>query len=153
MVDDDGHAALAGNAGVAVATLARVGADAGMPTEANATIVQSGLVAAIELLASDRPPGNAVVQAWQALEDAAAAAGLTRRPAETASEFTARILYRSRRSAEPISVLLTLYQRVRFGEHEPSADEIIAARESLAVLFELWQADLPERRALRTARS
>lgn len=133
-------------------TVARTGADTGVPTEAEARILQSGLVAAIEILATERDPGNAVVQAWQGLQDAAATAGLHRRPAETTSEFTARILYRSRGSAAPIAVMLSLYQQVRFGEHVPAADEITAARNSLAVLVELWRADFPARRPTGAAR-
>jgi hypothetical protein len=132
--------------------VARTGADSGVTSEAEARILQSGLAAAIQILASERNPGNAVVQAWQGLQDAAAEAGLHRRPAETASEFTARILYRSRRSAEPIAVLLSLYQRVRFGEHTPTADQIAAARDALGVLVDLWQADFPERRPPKVAR-
>lgn len=132
--------------------VARVGADLEVPGEADAQILRSGLAAAIQILSSDdRDLGNAVVQAWQGLEDAAAAGGLHRRPAETPSEFTARILYRSRGSAEPITVLLSLYQRVRFGEHSPNADEIAAARHSLVVLMNLWRADLPERRSITVA--
>lgn len=127
--------------------VARLGADSGVVSEAGAQILQSGLAAAIQSLsADDRDLGNAVVQAWQSLQDAAATAGLHRRPAETASEFTARILYRSRRSAEPIAALLSLYQRVRFGEHSPHPDEIAAARHSLLVLVGLWEADFPKRR-------
>ena len=134
-------------------TAVRSGADSGVLTEANAQILQSGLAAAIQILSSgDRDLGNAVVQAWQGLQDAAAAAGLHRRPAETASEFTARILYRSRGSAEAIAVLLSLYQRVRFGEHYPTADEIDAARHSVDVLVGLWQADFPKRRQAPVAR-
>lgn len=133
--------------------IARLGADSGVLSEANAQILQSGLAAAIEILSAEhRDPGNAVVQAWQGLQDAAAAAGLQRRPAETASEFTARILYRSRRSAQPIAVLLTLYQRVRFGEHSPHADEIAAARHSLETIVGLWEADFPKRRPTAGAR-
>lgn len=127
-------------------SVVRTGADSGVTGEAEARILQSGLAAAIQILTSERNPGNAVVQAWQGLQDAAAAAGLSRRLAETASEFTARILYRSRGSAEPIAVLLSLYQRVRFGEHSPNADEIAAASDSFAILVDLWQADFPERR-------
>ena len=63
-----------------------------------------------------------------------------------------RLLYRSRRSAEPITVLLSLYQRVRFGHHAPTTDEIAAARNALAILLDLWQADFPERRSARAAR-
>lgn len=134
--------------------VARTGADTGLPSEADARILQSGLVAAIDVLTAEgeRDPGNAVVRAWQGLQDAAATAGLTRRPAETASEFTARILYRSHRSAAPIAVMLALYHRVRFGEHTPTADDIAAAQKSLGVLAELWRADFPERRPPKVAR-
>lgn len=132
-------------------TLVRMGAESGVTSEAEARILQSGLAAAIQILNAERHPGNAVVQAWQGLQDAAAEAGLHRRPAETASEFTARILYRSRRSTEPIAVLLSLYQRVRFGEHAPTAVEIAAARDALALLVELWQADFPKRRQSKLA--
>jgi hypothetical protein len=127
-------------------------ADSGAPSEADAKIVLSGLASALQILNSGRSSSDAVVQAWQGLEDAAAAAGLKRRAAETASEFTVRILFRSRRSAEPIAVLLSLYQRVRFGHHSPTEAEIAAARSSLATLLDLWQADFPERRTARAAR-
>lgn len=128
------------------------GADSGAPSEADAKILMSGLASALHILNSERNSSDAVVLAWQGLEDAAAAAGLKRRPAETASEFTVRILYRSRRSAEPITVLLSLYQRVRFGHHALSSDEITAARGALATLLDLWQADFPERRTARATR-
>jgi hypothetical protein len=133
-------------------TVARTGADAGSPNEADAQIVRSGLAAALHVLTTETYSGNAVVRAWQGLQDAAALAGLERRPAETASEFTSRILYRSKRSAEPIAELLSLYQRVRFGHHAPSEAEVAAARASLATLVDLWQADLPERRPRKVAR-
>ncbi len=133
-------------------TVTGTGAASGVTREANAAIVQSGLAAALDILNSNRTSSDAVVLAWQGLEDAAAAAGLDRRPAETASEFTARILYRSRGSSAPIAVLLSLYQRVRFGHHVPEPAEIAAARDSLATLVELWQADFRERRPTRGAR-
>jgi len=127
-------------------------ADSGAPSDADAKIVMSGLASALQILDSGRSPSDAVVQAWQGLEDAAAEAGLKRRPAETASEFTVRILYRSRGSTEPITLLLSLYQRVRFGHHAPTTDEIAAARSALAILLDLWQADFPQRRTARAAR-
>lgn len=132
-------------------TSARTGAAAAVSTEAEARILQSGLLAAIDILDVERDAGNAIVQAWQGLQDAAASAGVHRRPAETASEFTARILYRSRGSATPIAVLLSLYQRVRFGEHRPTSSEIADARHALAQLVALWRADFPERRATPVA--
>jgi hypothetical protein len=129
----------------------RLGADAAVAGGVNARVVASGLLAAIEVLIDERDPGNAVVQAWQALENAAASAGVARRPAETATEFTTRILYRSRNSAAPIGVLLALYQRTRFGEHTPTLEEIAAARSALTALVELWRGDLPGRRVARGA--
>lgn len=133
-------------------TAAATGADSGAPAERDVEVVQAGLAAALRRLTSERDPGNGVVRAWQGLEDAAAAAGVDRHPAETTSEFTARLLYRSRDSVEPIEVLQSLYQRVRFGEHSPDAAEIASARESLATLIELWRTDLPERRTRTAAR-
>jgi hypothetical protein len=65
--------------------------------EADARVLATGLAAAIAILRAEQDFGNAVVKAWQGLEDAAAMAGLNRHPPETASEFTARILYRSPR--------------------------------------------------------
>jgi hypothetical protein len=129
----------------AAITLTGLGADASVPRESDARIVHSGLAAALQILTSERKPGDAVVRAWQGLQDAAAAAGLNRRPAETTSEFTARILYRSRNSAEPIEMLQSLYQRVRFGDHHPDAGEIASARDALYALVELWRIDLPDR--------
>jgi hypothetical protein len=133
-------------------TVAGAGAESGLSSEPDAKVLHSGLAAALQVLTGERDPGNAVVRAWQGLQDAAAAAGLDRRPAETTSEFTARILYRSRNSAGPIEILLSLYQRVRFGDHSPDAREIAAAGEALAALIELWRTDLPERRPARRAR-
>lgn len=131
----------------------RTGVDRSPASDADARVLQSGLIAAIDILRDVRDPGNAVVRAWQELQDAAAVAGVTRHPAETASEFTARILYRSRGSTEPIAVLLALYHRVRFGEHTPSSQEISAAQRALVTLVDLWRTDLPERRPVRATRA
>lgn len=128
------------------------GAHSDVALEPNAQVLKTGLAAAIALLADARDPGNAVIGAWQALEDAAARAGLSRRPSETTSEFTARILYRSRRSEASIAALLTLYQRVRFGEHQPTPHDIATATQALTVLVALWRSDLPERRLPKGAR-
>jgi hypothetical protein len=133
-------------------SLVAMGAEGGVPREADAKTVHTGLAAALRILESERDRGNAVVRAWQGLEEAAAAAGLDRRPAETTSEFTARILYRSRNSAVPIESLQSLYQRVRFGDHDPDTDEIASARDSLSALIGLWQTDLPSRKPPRRSR-
>lgn len=133
-------------------TVMGVSAHSNVSLETRIEIVQAGLAAALQILNSNRPSSDAVVQAWQGLQDAAAAAGLERRPAETASEFTARILYRSRGSSAPISVLLSLYQRVRFGHLVPAEADIAAARDALATLVDLWKVDFPERRTMKGSR-
>lgn len=135
-------------------TVAATGADSNRVGEPDAQVVETGVVAALAILAaSERDSADAIVRAWQKLQDAAAAAGLDRNPAETAAEFTARLLYRSHESAEPIALLLSLYQRVRFGEHLPDAREIDAARGALAKLALLWKTDLPEQRRTSIPRS
>ena len=130
---------------------AALGGTMGAPMHADARIVQSGLASALQILDSDPVSGNAIVRAWQRVEEAAADAGLERRPAETASEFTARILRRSEGAAAPIGVLLSVFQRVRFGHHVPDAHELETARAALLELGAIWQSELPARRASRAA--
>ncbi len=59
-------------------------------------------------------PRNVVVRCWVALEDAAAASGLARDPAETAAEFTARFLGRWQVEARLTQELAELYREARF---------------------------------------
>lgn len=136
----------------AIEAFATGGDRLGAPSEADARVVRSGLAQALEILTAGPRSDNAVLRAWQRLERAAAEAGVDRRPAETAAEFTARILRRSTGSAQPIAVLLALYPRVRFGEHTPTAHEVAEAHTALSELVERWRRDLPERRASRVSR-
>ena len=79
---------------------------------------------------------NAIVACWLALEESAAAAGLPRDPAETAAEFTTRVVesYTVDRSA--IATLAALYREARFSSHVLGEDARARASEAVATLHE-----------------
>ena len=62
------------------------GADSSVSREADTKIVQSGLAAALDMLNGGRTSSDAIVLAWQSLEDAAATAGLDRHPTAIATD-------------------------------------------------------------------
>lgn len=70
-----------------------------------------------ELLAADTPR-NAVVVCWHRFETQAAAAGVARRPWETSSEYTMRVLDLVDAHQPAVSRLGALYREARFSEHE-----------------------------------
>jgi hypothetical protein len=63
-------------------------------------------------------PRNAVVACWVRLEDTVVASGLPRDPAETSSEFTARVLSMYAVTPAAIDELARLYREARFSVHE-----------------------------------
>ncbi len=60
---------------------------------------------------------NAIVACWLSLEDAAGAVGLPRRAAETASEYTTRVLSRWAVDRPSLDGLCQLYREARFSRH------------------------------------
>ena len=75
-------------------------------------------------MAAARTPSDAVVAAWLAFEEAAATRGWVREPHQTTTEFTAMLLANSPAPPEPVATLRGQYQRVRFGGHFPSDDDV-----------------------------
>ncbi|MFB6724449.1 DUF4129 domain-containing protein [Kribbella sp. NPDC056345] len=73
-------------------------------------------------------PDDAVIASWVALERAAAAADLTRRPAETATEFTARVFSSAQVSREDLDALAALYREARYSRHVGTEAARAAAR-------------------------
>lgn len=74
-------------------------------------------------------PRNAVVACWVALEDAAEHGGLDRSPAETAAEFTTRVLRRFEVHDSDLDRLAGLYREARFSAHpigESTREEAVA---------------------------
>ncbi|MEP6649359.1 MAG: DUF4129 domain-containing protein [Lapillicoccus sp.] len=62
-------------------------------------------------------PRNAIVACWVDLEDSASAAGLPRHPAETAAEYTIRVLHTWDIAPEALGGLAELYREARYSRH------------------------------------
>ncbi|KHK96887.1 hypothetical protein LK09_13645 [Microbacterium mangrovi] len=105
-----------------------------------------GLARALQILDDERSADDAIVRAWLGLEEASAASGAGRRPAETPSEYAARVVARFDTDRRAAAVLLDLYQGVRFGGRHADAASIDAARESIRRLADSWHEDAEVKR-------
>lgn len=74
----------------------------------------------------DGAPRNAIVECWHRFEQQAADAGLARRPWETSSEFTLRMLDLAGADTAAVTRLAAIYREARFSEHD--LDETARAR-------------------------
>jgi hypothetical protein len=92
-------------------------------------------------------PGNAIVECWDRFETQAAAAGLARRPSETSSEFTLRILELAAADDRAVSRLAALYREARFSRHAMSEAHRTEALEALAVIHDGLRAPASRGRA------
>ena len=79
---------------------------------------------------------NGIVGCWLRLEQAVAAAGCPRVPAETSSEFVVRVLKSLDLDPRAAGTLAALYREARFSEHELGEDKRTAARTALLSLHE-----------------
>lgn len=115
--------------------------DAGTPAGFEAypatPALQEGVAQAARLLEDpDVPPGDAVIAAWVALEDAAARSGVVRDRAQTASEFTVAVLGATLADPAATRWLLGRYLDARYSEHVLTAADVQGARDALATLAE-----------------
>lgn len=101
-------------------------------------VLLSGLELALVVLDEQREPADAVVRAWLGLEETAAASGIVRRPAETPTELTSRILGSVVADDRALRALLRLYLQARFGEHPVTGEEVAAVRVALSELVASW---------------
>ncbi|GMA25447.1 hypothetical protein GCM10025864_32060 [Luteimicrobium album] len=108
--------------------------------EPDLPVLRRGFDHAFHVLDSGREPHDAIVTAWLGLEEAAQDAGVARRPAETASELTTRILGRVTSDDDAVHALLDLYLRVRYGGYTATPDDVAAARSALERLTQGWDA-------------
>ncbi|MDM7830015.1 DUF4129 domain-containing protein [Cellulomonas edaphi] len=105
------------------------------PHELAMPALRDAIVEATRLLDdAEVPPGDAVVAAWVALEEAAARSEVVRDRAETATEFTVDVLGSTMADPAATRRLLGLYLQARYSEHAVTGDEVAAAREALVVL-------------------
>ena len=96
--------------------------------------MRSALAPAAEaaLRAVEQPDAReAVVRSWLLLGDAAAAAGLPVRPAETAAEYAARVVTELDVPGPELDRLADLYREARFSQHEVGERQRAEARELL----------------------
>jgi hypothetical protein len=103
---------------------------------ADIDVLSPGAAVARELLAdaeaqraalSGGAPRNGIVECWHRFEVSAAAAGIERRPWETSSEHTLRVLDLVDADPTAVSRLAALYREARFSEHELTEDDRAAA--------------------------
>jgi hypothetical protein len=90
----------------------------------------AGAPARRELLLAGAPR-NAIVEAWHSFEAQASAAGATRRPWETSSEFTLRVLEVVDADSSAVARLARLYREARFSDHALTEDDRAAALAAL----------------------
>ena len=76
-------------------------------------------------------PRNAIVAAWDHFEERAELVGAARKPWETSSEFTLRLLSAVSADETAVSVLERLYHEARFSEHEIDEERRTSAVEAL----------------------
>ncbi len=76
-------------------------------------------------------PRNAVVACWGRFEEAAAAAGIERRPWETSSEHVLRVLDLVDADSAAVARLSDLYREARFSEHHLGEEDRAVALDAL----------------------
>lgn len=131
------RAALGQNA-VAVTTTSTVPSEP--EPEPDAPALRTGIDLALHVLDEQRDPADAIVRAWLGLQETAEESGLARRPSETPTEFTSRIMSRALTDDRAIKTLLRLYLRTRFGDHPVTEDDVSTVREALQELLRTWPA-------------
>jgi hypothetical protein len=101
--------------------------------DALAREIADGAAAQRDLL-SGGTPRNAIVEVWNRFETLAGNAGATRRPSETSSEFTLRVLSAVDADSSAVTRLAALYREARFSDHELTEEHRAAALSALAVI-------------------
>lgn len=102
-------------------------------------VIRRGIAEALRTIDGHPVPGDSIVAAWVGLEESAADAGAARATSETPAEFTVRIIGQRGGIAEEITVLLGLYERVRFGGYRAEEDDRMLALQCLQAIEEGWR--------------
>jgi hypothetical protein len=102
--------------------------------------LRTGIELALQVLDEQRDPADAIVRAWLGLQETAEQSGIVRGPAETPTEFSARILSRAFADDAALRTLLALYLRTRFGDHPVTVEDVAAVRAALQELVRTWMA-------------
>jgi hypothetical protein len=110
----------------------------GPEPEPDVPALRTGIGLALQMLDEVRDPADAIVRAWLGLQETAEESGIVRRPAETPTEFTSRILSRAFADDRSIRTLLRLYLRTRFGDHPVTTEDVAAVQAALQDLVRTW---------------
>jgi hypothetical protein len=108
--------------------------------EPDTPILRTGIELALQVLDEQREPADAIVRAWLGLQETAEESGIVRRPSETPTEFTSRILSRAFVDDRAVRTLLRLYLRARFGDHPVTSEDVTTVRTALQELVRTWPA-------------
>jgi hypothetical protein len=84
-------------------------------------------------------PRDLVLRCWLALEEAAQASGVPRRPSDSPTEFTGVVLRSTRADPASVDTLLRLYHQARFSDHDVSDDDVRTARTAVIRLARTWR--------------
>jgi hypothetical protein len=97
-------------------------------------------------------PRNAIIECWLLLEAAVIDAGVQRRPADTSTELTERVLSEHDVDAAALAALAAMYREARFSDHEMGETSRQAAIEALERVHDsLRPASRHARRTLESA--
>jgi hypothetical protein len=102
------------------------------PPPAGAEQVVAALDAGlVDLSAADADPRRAVIACWLRLEQAAAAAGTPRRPADSPTDLVGRLLQAHEVSADVLAALADVYREARYATHTVDDRMRVQARSAL----------------------
>ncbi|WP_223627941.1 DUF4129 domain-containing protein [Microbacterium sp. EST19A] len=113
--------------------------EAGVAGEPDTAVIRRGIAEALRTIDERPDPGDSIIAAWVGLEETATDAGAGRGINETPSEFTVRIVGRKSDISEDVSMLLGLYERVRFGGHQADEADRVAASACLRGIQRGWR--------------
>lgn len=101
-------------------------------------VLQKGVEAAQKYLDDIADTDDAIIAAWLALEEAAAATGVRRDRSQTPTEFTVAVLESTDADPEATQGLLDLYREARFSSHSMQPESRRAASIYLRRLAAKW---------------
>jgi hypothetical protein len=84
-------------------------------------------------------PRDLVLRCWLALEEAAQASGVARRPSDSPTEFTGAVLRSTQADRGSVDTLLRLYHAARFSDHPVTDDDVRTARTAVIKLAATWR--------------
>lgn len=112
----------------------------GTSAEEQIPVMREGTRRARAALADqDTVVAEGIIAAWLALETAATESGMQRRPSDTPTELTVRVLQRTQADPQATKDLLALYHRARFGTAELDDQDRTRATEALNRLAASWE--------------